>query len=608
MSYRLRASVGLALPLATFFFSGPAFADLTPRQTFDLRGDIVLVGGTLGHDCRASTPAPLVGTVDADCGLETADSALDVFWRSQDPTDATASAKLATKAADARTTVRLGLPANAKVRYARLYWGSRGAGIDGAVTLDRPGTNATVAVTADSTSLVASEQPQWAQATADVTAFVAAQGAGLFRFSNFDFEDVRNKNEQTAFAGWSLMVVYEDDAAPNRNIALFDGLDLVRNGKAVSGTITGFRVPKAGFDAKLAVVAYEGDVGGTGDALQFNGVALSDAQNPSDNFFNGSRSILGRTASDGALASYLQNTGDLPRLSGAPGSNLGVDLDIVDITSRVKADETSATFSLTTGADALADKYAVGAFATSISTLRPDLSGIKKSVAREGGGTTIRPGDTVVYTITVPNGGNDNAIDTVIADPLPKGVTFVPGSIAIGGKSFTDAAGDDAGEFNASSRTVTARIGLGATAAKGGLVCGATIADCPAGGATAATVTFRATVDATAKGTIDNQATVAATGEKGDGRRTYTSDADPTTDGAQATRFTVDETPAEADAGPVEEDAGPAVDAGVVDDGTEMAGGALSCATSPAAGGLGAAAAGFFAAVVALYTRRRATK
>ena len=113
------------------------------------------------------------------------------------------------------------------LRYARLYWAGRGAGIDAAVTLDRPGTSATVAVTADATSLVASEQPQWAQATADVTAFVSAQGAGLFRFSNFDFEDVRNKNEQTAFAGWSLMVVYEDDAAPNRNIALFDGLDLV---------------------------------------------------------------------------------------------------------------------------------------------------------------------------------------------------------------------------------------------------------------------------------------------------------------------------------------------------------------------------------------------
>ena len=136
----------------------------------------------------------------------------------------------------------------------------------------------------------------------------------------------------------------------------------------MTDTLSGFLVPNAGFDAKLGVVTYEGDDQLTGDSLSWNGTALSDALNPANNFFNGTRSRLGVAVS---------NTGDLPQLTGGARSMSGMDLDVVDVTSRVSQGQTSATITASTNLDF----YLLGAFVTSISTYKPDFSGATKTVA-----------------------------------------------------------------------------------------------------------------------------------------------------------------------------------------------------------------------------------
>ncbi|HSO00795.1 MAG TPA: hypothetical protein VLS89_21035, partial [Candidatus Nanopelagicales bacterium] len=98
---------------------------------------------------------------------------------------------------------------------------------------------------------------------------------------------------------------------------------------------------------------------------------------------------------------------------------------------------------------------------------------------------------------------------TVLNDPLPAGVTYVPGSLAItsgaNAGAKTDATGDDQGEYLSGTNTVRVRLGTGADATQGGtMVVGAT-----------AVVTFQVTVDASATGTISNQAIITAAGEQG---------------------------------------------------------------------------------------------
>jgi uncharacterized repeat protein (TIGR01451 family) len=55
--------------------------------------------------------------------------------------------------------------------------------------------------------------------------------------------------------------------------------------------------------------------------------------------------------------------------------------------------------------------------------------------ASPASGTSVKPGDTIKYTITVHNGGSGDASNLIIADPVPVGTRLVPGSISSGGIS-----------------------------------------------------------------------------------------------------------------------------------------------------------------------------
>jgi uncharacterized repeat protein (TIGR01451 family) len=496
----------------------PAAGAPALRVQFDQRGDFTWIGNTSAHDCADGVPPPVVGTVGA-CGAATDDTSPDVFWRAAN--NAAAAASVAITPARARSTAVLALPPGALVTYARLYWAAQLAtnAPDTDVTLDRPGSF-TSPIKADASVSVlktGSANTFWYQSTADVTALVQTQGIGSYRVSGIDSIDLRNIDNQNPFEAWALVVFYSLATDPPRNLALFDGLDVVVNGSPAAVSLTGFLVPSTGFDAKLGVLAYEGDAKLFGDGLLFNGVALFDAQNQVDNFFNGTRSWLG---------SPVSIAGDLPQLTGTAGSMSGVDLDVIDVTARVTPGETTATIQATSAGDA----YVLGAFVTSISTFTPDFSTTSKSFVDKNGGA-IRANDVIEYTIVATNTGNDTALDTVVVDALPVGITFVPQSIRIDGVQKSDGAGDDTADYDAGTRTITARLGTGAGATAGGAML--------PGDAT--TIKFQVTIDPTASGSIANQAIVSARGLKGNPTTAYPSDGNGNGPGSPPTSFGIDE-------------------------------------------------------------------
>jgi uncharacterized repeat protein (TIGR01451 family)/MYXO-CTERM domain-containing protein len=501
-------------------------ADAAPtlRVQVDQRGDFTLIGNTLAHDCASSTPAPVVGTV-GQCGLLTSDSAPDVFWRSDDPSAGQASANVSI--IDARSTAMLALPAGATVTHAYLYWAAAVVTdtSDASVVLERPGVfTESVAAIAAARSPINNHFAY--QSVANVTALVKQHGAGAYRVAGVEARNPIALDNHTTFAGWWMAVFYELSTDPPRNLALFDGLDLVEKGVPAEATLAGFLVPNAGFDGKLGVVAYDGDDVFGGDQLMFNGGVLSNGVNPTNNFFNGTRSYLG---------SAVSVAGDLPQLTGGAASMSGIDLDVVDITARLQAGQTSAPIKATgvEQPDGNSDDFLLGGFVTSISTFAPEFSTSTKTVKDLNGGK-VRPGDTLEYTINVKNTGNDASKNTVLVDVLPSGVTFVPGSIAItsGANSGTktDASGDDQGEYIASTRSVKVRLGTGANASMGGSMA--------IGGS--AVVTIRVTIDANTKGTIANQATITAEGEKGSAENSTVTDGNGTGPGKPPTSVEVD--------------------------------------------------------------------
>ncbi len=475
MKLRLGVSLGV---LWASVSPGVAFGAPTLRSTADQRGDFALVGSTFGHDCGNGTPAPVVGVLGA-CGTQVGDSAPDVFFRSDSPTDGAAEASTAIAPGMARSTAVLGrgttkgvsVPVGAFVTYARLYWSASlpAAMSPGAtVTVDRIGGGAfTSLVTADATSVRDVNGKVWYQATADVTSLVRERGTGAYRVSGASLQDVRSVNDNERFGGWALVVFYYLDTAPVRKLSLFDGFDIVENG-ASDTDFGGFVVPAVGADATLGVVSFEGDAPHVGDSFAFGpdvgGLQLlSNPTNPVDNFFNGSRTSLG------APVSVI---GDLPQLTGGPGSYSGIDLDVVDVSARVSANQTKAV----ARAASTADTFGLATLGASVATLMPDLTKSPKTVrnvTRSVGGTIA--GDVLEYTIAVKNTGSDASVRTVLEDAIPAGTTYVAGSMSVApapapavGVTKTDAAGDDEADLDVAGSKVIFRLGTGANATLGG--------------------------------------------------------------------------------------------------------------------------------------------
>ncbi|XSG76930.1 hypothetical protein ACP8Y2_07955 [Herpetosiphon llansteffanensis] len=349
----------LALGSSLFHASAASNAapEANPRLNITQRGDVVVIGNTLGQDCATGVPAPVVGTVGA-CGTNTGDSAIDVFWRADAPAVGQAQANTSLTNAQARSTARLGIPNAANVTQAYLYWAARwnGAGKTGDpnATIEFNQGNS-LQVTALNTDIIGTNSYQ---SVADVTTYIQQHGSGAYRVSGVASTELANLNDPSMFAAWWLVVIYADATQPNRTIIIHDTLSLVIDGAPFTTDLSGFNVPSSS-TSNLTIVGYEGDNTSTGDQIQFNNNLLSNAQNPGNNIMNSSRSYLGNSVS---------TAGDLPQLAGNPGSMGGLDLDTYDVSDLTSPGQTEATIS----ASSTGDVYYVGGVILAITSLVAD--------------------------------------------------------------------------------------------------------------------------------------------------------------------------------------------------------------------------------------------
>lgn len=468
---------------------GPAHGAPALRYQVVQRGDAVVFGNTLGYDCRASVPKPVVGTVDTSaCGANTDDNDIDVLWRSDEPAPGQAMAGTTITPDMARSTAVLKLPAGSFTSYARIYWSAvapKGmVSPAAAIVIERPGVFKQTVPADTSGQLDVLAAGTHYQQSADITSLVQLYGPGAYRVSGIASINPVNQADQLLYAGWSAVVFYTLKSEPPRSLALFEGFDGITGSSGVSTTLNNFLVPQTGYDAKLSIVGYQGDQEATGDRLTVNGSLITDALNPSTNIFNSTHSDHGQPVS---------NVGDYPQTSGQPGSMGGLDIDTVDITSLVKMGDKSLAISISTTNDTIF----VGSLTGSVASLSQSFatSLIDYTNLTNPGGA-VRPNDKLQFMVTAPNTGSDTAIDTYVTIPLPMGLTYVPNSIQVlngsnpGGR--TDKAGDDPAEYDPVTRTIKVRIGNGASPNKGGTV---TNTDTPP------IIQYQVSVDPSANGT-----------------------------------------------------------------------------------------------------------
>lgn len=411
------------------------------RFTVNVAGDLILTGNTL-----MTCPPTNSGCADSQQGtrgakLNNNDYSMVMVDVDDDPTTMNSS------------SAQLRFPVGAPVLFAGLYWGAGASGNQargtvptgaGAIRVKVPGDADYRDLQADEVATISTTGANKTySAYADITALVTDRGVGDYTIANVAADTGVNH-----FAGWSLIVVYADATEPVRAISVFDGLVSVAKGSPATIDVAGFRTPPTGpVRTALGVVAYEGDLGISGDQFTLDGRALGDSVRPTTNFFNSAITTQG-----GHLAAKAPNY----------RNQLGFDAGIVDATGRIANDATSARFQ----ASSTGDQYYPVALTFSTELFSPRFAAVKSGIDLNG--DVLRAGDEIEYTlnlrndVTVDNG--DASSETVITDVLPAGATFIPGSLTLDGASLSDT--DP--RVTLSNDRLIVRVGEGADATTGG--------------------------------------------------------------------------------------------------------------------------------------------
>jgi hypothetical protein len=331
--------------------------NFTTRYTTNDRGNYVFVGNTV------------MTCPDAASGCANARIQAGSLTNNQDFTMVNVDVDAVETGANS-SSATLTLPSGSTVKYAALYWGAVSSSAARNLAKLRTPASATYStITAGQLDVSGTAY----HAFADVTSLIAAGGSGVYTVA-----DVKATTGANAYGGWGLVVVYADATELPHNVTLFDGFASIQSGGgAANATVSGFVTPPAGtVNAKVGLLAYEGDFSNPGDSFRVNGIALTNALNPANNIFNSTISNLG-THVTAKTPHYL--------------NQLGFDIDSVDATGNIANSATSAALQFAPGSD----NYLPGVLVFSIDVFQPLLApNFVKTVTDVNGGL-VTPGDVL---------------------------------------------------------------------------------------------------------------------------------------------------------------------------------------------------------------------
>ncbi|MGF1554701.1 gliding motility-associated C-terminal domain-containing protein [Paucihalobacter sp.] len=220
------------------------------------------------------------------------------------------------------SSANLNLNENQTVIAAYLYWAGSGEG-DFEVNLN----DSTISAERTFSNSLDANRIFFA-AFADVTNLILEQGNGIYTLSELDLTEVIAPYCPTGtnFAGWAIIIVFEDDNLPLNQVNVYDGLQSVPT--SLNITLANLNVLD-NEGAKIGFLAWEGDAAiAVNETLSINGIPISNPPlNPVNNAFNSTNSFTNSTE--------LWN----------------MDIDFYNIQNLINIGDTSATIQLTSGQD-----------------------------------------------------------------------------------------------------------------------------------------------------------------------------------------------------------------------------------------------------------------
>ncbi len=388
------------------------YVPFTPRYNEDIKGDIVLIGNNiLGPNNEAFNDITMFNHL-VDMQYIDIDS---------DPTTFSSSS----------ADLEIANPNCYQIKHAGLYWGAVTAGDASITNVKFKGPEGDyydivgdIIFDAGGTSVDGGNSFSYA-CYADVTDIVTGltNDLGTYTVANVSSATGRTASFEpyngTGYsAGWSLFIVYEDPTLPGKSITSFDGFSAISvagGNPTLDIPITGFRTVPAPTPvrANFAFATLEGDAPIQGDRLRLNGVTLSTADRPVNNFFNSTVTQLN------ALPVNNRN----PNSANTLGFDTGVMVVPNPGNTVIANDATSATVRLETSQDTYFQYF----FAFAVEIIEPNIvltKIVEDDLGNNIGGQTVGLSQPLNYVIGFQNTGNDNATNFQIRDILPINIIF----------------------------------------------------------------------------------------------------------------------------------------------------------------------------------------
>lgn len=298
------------------------------------------------------------------------------------------------------SSATLNLGSGDSIIRAYLYWAGSG---DGDFEVDLNGIPITAERTFSHSRFFAPNTFTYFSAFKDITTFVQTTGNGTYTVSNLDISPYEplHYSRKTNFAGWAILIVYENPNLTLNQLNIYDGLQGVPD--ALQINLTNLFVLN-NTNAKAGFIAWEGDSQLPTETFTVNGTTISNPFNPINNVFNSTNSVTGSTT--------LYN----------------MDLDIYDIDSYVSIGDTNATITLSS----FQDFIMINTVITKLNSQLPDATIVTNNPITSCNSREV----TIDFTVSNTNSTEvlqSNTPITFYADGIAVGTTYTQTVIPIGG-------------------------------------------------------------------------------------------------------------------------------------------------------------------------------
>lgn len=298
------------------------------------------------------------------------------------------------------SAAQLNMSPSDRIVRAYLYWAGSG---DGDFQVNLNGNPLTADRTFSHARFFSPNTFTYFSAFKDITSYVQATGNGTYTLSDLDISafEALHYSRKTNFAGWAILIVYENPSLTLNQLNIYDGLQGVPD--ALQINLTNLFVLN-NTNAKAGFIAWEGDSQLPTETFSVNNIAISNAINPINNVFNSTNSITG--------SNTLFN----------------MDLDVYEIDNYVAIGDTSASITLSSSQDFIM----INTVITKLNSQLPDATVVINNVVTLCNSREVNINYTVYNTNSTEILPANTSISLYSAGQF-LGRTFTQNAIAIGG-------------------------------------------------------------------------------------------------------------------------------------------------------------------------------